>query len=98
MIQAHFFKNPSLTSQLDGSDGSPQTTRPDLSSLLGTMQNSTRSKQSSESSKSSPARRMLFRIVGKGKRSSQGWWGTMRWRTVGRSAGGGRHEEMPKSS
>lgn len=86
-IQAHFLRNASVTSQLLISDGSPQTIRPEFSAEP-IFQNPIISTQSCSSSHSSPAWIMLSRILGRGKKSNQGWCGMVFWTRVGRKLSG----------
>lgn len=94
-IQPQFRKKVSVISHPLGSQGSFHTMRPVspfasaecLGATLDTLLPH-KSWQSLMSSIKSPARMRLSRSLGMGIKSSQGWWGTKRWISVGCRAGG----------
>lgn len=70
-IHRHFSTKSSVTSQLLGSHGSPHRIMPPFPD--GASASPTMSRHSASSSQSSPALIRLSRILGRGKKSSQGW-------------------------
>lgn len=82
----HFNRKAGVTSQFSGSHEGPHTNK--VAPVFLVSQNAIRSWHKSSSSISSWSAIRLSRILWKGKKSSQGWWGMRRWNSVGRRLGG----------